>query len=176
MACLTKLNKAIVFGCAGGTIGLSDLLLVNKIDIQSITVVDNEVTAITLVSGAKAYAVDCYKNGVKIAEAIRSLDAANGVEQTVTVTVYDKTKNGARIVDSLLNGKFVAFGKLKDGGVIKVAGALAGLEVSATDSDTSANGGFATVALKTPDGGRGDAVAVANTTVWNYLNANKVGG
>lgn len=176
MACLTKLNKAIVFGCAGGAIGLSDLLLVNKIDILSITVVDNEVTAIILVSGAKAYAVDCYKNGVKIAEAIRSLDAANGVEQTVTVTVYDKTKDGARIVDSLLNGKFVAFGKLKDGGVIKVAGALAGLEASAADSDTSANGGFATVALKTPDGGRGDAVAVANTTVWNYLNANKVGG
>lgn len=176
MACLTKLNKAIVFGCAGGAIGLSELLLVNKIDIQSITVVDNEVTAITLVSGAKAYAVDCYKNGVKIAEAIRSLDAANGMEQTVTVTVYDKSKDGARIVDSLLNGKFVAFGKLKDGGTIKVAGALAGLEASAADSDTSANGGFATVALKTPDGGRGDAVAVANTTVWNYLNANKVGG
>lgn len=176
MACLTKLNKAIVFGCAGGAIGLSDLLLVNKTDIQSITVADNEVTAIALVSGAKAYAVDCYKNGVKIAEAIRSLDAANGVEQTVTVTVYDKTKDGARIVDSLLNGKFVAFGKLKDGGVIKVAGALAGLEASAADSDTSANGGFATVALKTPDGGKGDIVAVANTAVWNHLNAAKVGG
>lgn len=175
MACLTKLNKAIVFGCAGGAIGLSELLLVNKIDVRSITVVDNEVTAITLDSGKKAYAVDCYKNGVKIAEAIRSLDAANGMEQTVTVTVYDKSKDGARIVDSLLNGKFVAFGKLKDGGTIKVAGALAGLEASAADSDTSANGGFATVALKTPDGGRGDAVAVANTTVWDYLNANKVG-
>ena len=176
MACLTKLNKAIVFGCAGGAIGLSDLLLVNKIDIRSITVVDNEVTAIALVSGAKADAVDCYKNGVKIAEAIRSSDAANGVEQTVTVTVYDKTKDGARIVDSLLNGKFVAFGKLKDGGVIKVAGGLAGLEAASADSDTSSAGGFTTVTLKTPDGGRGDSVMVASTTAWTYLNANKITG
>lgn len=176
MACLTKLNKAIVFGCAGGAIGLSELLLVNKTDIETITITDNEVIALALNSGMKAYAVDCYKNSAKITEAIRTSDAANGMEQTVTVTVYDKTKDGARIVESLLNGNFVAFGKLKDGGTIKVAGALAGLEASAADSDTSANGGFATVALKTPDGGRGDAVAVASTAVWNYLNANKVGG
>ena len=176
MACLTKLNKAIVFGCAGGAIGLSELLLVNKIDIQSITIADNEVTAIQLASGAKAYAVDCYKNGVKIAEAIRSLDAANGMEQTVTVTVYDKTKDGARIIESLLNGNFVAFGKLKDGGTIKVAGGLAGLEAASADTDTSSAGGFATVTLKTPDGGRGDAVLVASTTAWTYLNANKIAG
>lgn len=176
MACLTKLNKAIVFGCAGGAIGLSELLLVNKIDIQSITITDNEVTAITLVSRAKAYAVDCYKNGVKITEAIRSLDAANGVEQTVTVTVYDKSKDGARIIESLLNGNFVAFGKLKDGGIIKVAGGIAGLEASGSDSDTSSAGGFATVTLKTPDGGRGDSVLVASTTAWTYLNANKITG
>lgn len=176
MACLTKLNKAIVFGCAGGAIGLSELLLVNKIDIKTINIIDNEVVGFVLNTGAKAYAVDCYKNGVKIAEAIRSLDAANGVEQTVTVTVYDKTKDGARIVDSLLNGKFVAFGKLKDGGIIKVAGGLAGLEAASADSDTSSAGGFATITLKTPDGGRGDSVMVAHSTVWTYLNANKVTG
>ena len=89
---------------------MSELLLVNQIDIKTITITDNEVTALTLNSGMKAYAVDCYKNSAKITEAIRTSDAANGMEQTVTVTVYDKTKDGARIVESLLNGNFVAFG------------------------------------------------------------------
>lgn len=83
MACI-KLNKAISFGCTGGSAGLAGLYLVNKVDLASQTVAADGVTlnAVTLASGAKAIPVDCYKNGAKIADAMRTLDGAAGMEQT----------------------------------------------------------------------------------------------
>ena len=175
MACI-KLNKAIVFGCTGGSVGLAGLYLVNKADLASQTVAADGVTlnAITLLSGTKAIPVDCYKNGAKIADALRTLDGAAGMEQTVTLTVYDKTSDGMAIQEALLSGNFVAFAKLKDGGIIKVAGLYAGLEAASMDGDTSAAGGFVTVTLKTPDNSRGDRNIVALPAVWTYLEANKL--
>lgn len=174
MACI-KLNKAITFGCAGGSVGLAGLYLVNKADLASFAA-DNDVTvkSITLVSGGKAVPVDCYKNGAKITDALRSLDGAAGMEQTVTITVYDKTPDGMAILESLLSGSFVAFAKLKDGGNIKVAGLYAGLEAASMDGDTSAAGGFVTVTLKTPDNSRGDRNMIALPDVWTYLETNKL--
>lgn len=173
-SCINKLNKAITFGCAGGATGLASLLLVNLSDVLSITITNNEVTALTLVSNAKTIPVDCYKNSVKMVDGIRQLDGATGLEQSVTVTVYDKTVDGANIIEALLNGKFIAFGKLRELGAIKVAGAAAGLESSASDSDTSANGGFMTITIKTPDGSKGDSPTVCSPSVWDYLVANKL--
>lgn len=174
MACI-KLNKAITFGCAGGSVGLAGLYLVNKADLASFVVgSDIVVNSIALVSGGKAIPVDCYKNGAKITDALRSLDGAAGMEQTVTITVYDKSADGMAILESLLSGNFVAFAKLKDGGNIKVAGLYAGLEAASMDGDTSAAGGFVTVTLKTPDNSRGDRNMVALPAVWTYLEANKL--
>ena len=130
------------------------------------------VNSIALVSGGKAIPVDCYKNGAKITDALRSLDGAAGMEQTVTITVYDKSSDGMVILESLLSGNFVAFAKLKDGGNIKVAGLYAGLEAASMDGDTA--GGFVTVTLKTPDNSRGDRNMVALPAVWTYLEANKL--
>ena len=174
MACI-KLNKAITFGCAGGSVGLAGLYLVNKADLASFAVgSDVTVNSIALVSGGKAVPVDCYKNGAKITDALRSLDGASGMEQTVTITIYDKSAEGMAILESLLSGNFVAFAKLKDGGNIKVAGLYAGLEAASMDGDTSAAGGFVTVTLKTPDNSRGDRNMVALPAVWTYLEANKL--
>ena len=160
MACM-KLNKAIVFGCAGGSVGLAGLYLVNKSELSSFVMGGDGVTlnSIVLVSGAKAIPVDCYKNGAKVVDALRTLDGAAGMEQTVTITVYDKTSDGAAI---------------NDGGNIKVAGLNTGLEVASMDGDTSAAGGFDTVTLKTPDNSRGDRNIVALPAVWTYLEANKL--
>ena len=156
MACM-KLNKAIVFGCAGGSVGLAGLYLVNKSELSSFVMGGDGVTlnSIVLVSGAKAIPVDCYKNGAKVVDALRTLD-------------------GAAIKESLLSGNYVAFAKLKDGGNIKVAGLNTGLEVASMDGDTSAAGGFDTVTLKTPDNSRGDRNIVALPAVWTYLEANKL--
>lgn len=175
MACI-KLNKAITFGCAGGSVGLAGLYLVNKADLASFVVGSDivVVNSIALVSGGKAIPVDCYKNGAKITGALRSLDGAAGMEQTVTITVYDKSADGMAILESLLSGNFVAFAKLKDGGNIKVAGLYAGLEAASMDGDTSAAGGFVTVTLKTPDNSRGDRNMVALPAVWTYLEDNKL--
>ena len=156
MACM-KLNKAIVFGCAGGSVGLAGLYLVNKSELSSFVMGGDGVTlnSIVLVSGAKAIPVDCYKNGAKVVDALRTLD-------------------GAAIKESLLSGNYVAFAKLKDGGNIKVAGLNTGLEVASMDGDTPAAGGFDTVTLKTPDNSRGDRNIVALPAVWTYLEANKL--
>lgn len=174
MACI-KLNKAISFGCAGGSVGLAGLFLVNKAELQSFTVQsDVVISGVVLSSGGKAIPVDCYKNGAKIVSAMRSLDGAAGMEQTVTVTIYDKTQDGAIIKEALLSGNYVAFAKLKDGGNIQVAGLYNGLECASMDDDSSAAGGFTTVTLKTPDNSRGDRNMVALPAVWDYLTANKI--
>ena len=75
-----KLNKAIVFGCAGGSVGLAGLYLVNKSELASFVMGGDGVTlnSIVLVSGAKAIPVDCYKNGAKVVDALRTLDGAAG--------------------------------------------------------------------------------------------------
>ena len=173
MACINKLNQAITFGCTGGSVGLAELLLVNTVDVASKVIVNNVMTDIVFYSGANAYKVDCHNNGAKMVEALRLLDGASGVEQTLTVTVYDKTDAGARIIEALTSGKFIAFGKLEDGSVVKIQGALTGLEAATSDSDTSASGGFCTVTLKTPDGARGDKTIVASTSGWDYLKVNE---
>lgn len=127
MACM-KLNKAIVFGCAGGSVGLAGLYLVNKSELASFVMGGDGVTlnSIVLVSGAKAIPVDCYKNGAKVVDALRTLDGAAGMEQTVTITVYDKTSDGAAIKESLLSGNYVAFANSKTAVTLKLPDLIPG--------------------------------------------------
>ena len=127
MACM-KLNKAIVFGCAGGSVGLAGLYLVNKSELSSFVMGGDGVTlnSIVLVSGAKAIPVDCYKNGAKVVDALRTLDGAAGMEQTVTITVYDKTSDGAAIKESLLSGNYVASQNSKTAVTLKLPDLIPG--------------------------------------------------
>lgn len=171
MACIKALDKAIQYNCELGAVGLGELYLINFADITAMTVsAANTITAITLKAGAKTVPVDMVKNGVKVVEAMKATDVSNGIDQTLTITLYDKASNGTLIIDALMNGRFMAAVSYKDLKASRnMLGALCGLEISDIQTDSSANGGFTSITLKTPDDARGEKRTLIDTTPWTTI-------
>lgn len=172
MACIKALNKAIQYNCELGAVGLKELYLINFADVTNMTVSfdDNIISAITLRAGAKTVPVDMVKNGAKVVEAMKATDVYNGIDQTLTITLYDKAVNGTLILDALMSGRFMAAVSYKDVKAGKnMLGALCGLEISDIQTDSSANGGFTSITLKTPDDARGEKRTILNTAPWDTI-------
>jgi hypothetical protein len=177
MACIKTLNKAITYDCQPGSVGIAEMYLINFDDVTSATVDgNNSITAITLKSGAKTVPVECYKNGAKLTEALKLSDVSAGLDQSVMFTLYNKNLTDANaILGALLSGRFMAAIKLNDINASPVmAGLKCGLEISQADTDSSANGGFTTVTIKTPDDARGENRVTLTTTAWNVITAAKL--
>lgn len=171
MACIKALDKAIRYNCELGAVGLRELYLINFADITAMTVsAANIITGITLKAGAKTVPVDIVKNGVKVVEAMKATDVSNGIDQTLTITLYDKATTGTLIIDALMNGRFMAAVSYKDLKASRVMlGALCGLEISDIQTDSSANGGFTSITLKTPDDARGEKRTLIDTAPWTTI-------
>lgn len=171
MACIKALNKAIQYNCELGAVGLRELYLINFADITAMTVsTENMITAITLKAGAKTVPVDMVKNGVKVVESMKATDVSNGIDQTLTITLYDKAANGTVIIDALMNGRFMAAVSYKDLRAGRnMLGALCGLEISDIQTDSSANGGFTSITLKTPDDAKGEKRTLIDTAPWTTI-------
>lgn len=171
MACIKALDKAIQYNCELGAVGLRELYLINFADIASMTVsATNTITAINLKSGAKTVPVDMVKNGVKVVEAMKATDVSNGIDQTLTITLYDKATNGTIIIDALMNGRFMAAVSYKDLKASRnMLGTVCGLEISDIQTDSSANGGFTTITLKTPDDAKGEKRTLIDAAPWTTI-------
>lgn len=171
MACIKTLDKAIQYNCELGAVGLRELYLINFADITAMTVsAVNTITAITLKTGAKTVPVDMVKNGVKVLEAMKATDVSNGIDQTLTITLYDKSLTGTLILDALMHGRFMAAVLYKDLKASRnMLGALCGLEISDIQTDSSANGGFTSITLKTPDDAKGEKRTIIETTPWTTI-------
>lgn len=177
MACIKTLNKAITYDCQPGSVGIAEMYLINFDDVTSATVGGaNDVTAITLKSGAKTIPVECYKNGAKLTEALKLSDVSAGLDQSVMFTLYNKSVTAANsIMAALLTGRFMAAIKLNDINASPVmAGLKCGLEISQADTDSSANGGFTTVTIKTPDDARGENRVTLAMAAWTTITAAKL--
>lgn len=171
MACIKALDKAIAYNCEVGATGLRELYLVNAAGINTMTVSDtNTITALTLKSGAKTVPVDIVKNGVKVTEALKATDVSNGLDQTLTIVLYDKSADSTLILDALMNGRFMAAVSYRDLKASRaMLGAMCGLEVSDIQTDSSANGGFTTITLKTPDDAKGEKRTLLDTPAWTTI-------
>ena len=171
MACIKALDKAIRYNCELGAVGLRELYLINFADITAMTVsAGNMITAITLKAGAKTVPVDMVKNGVKVLEAMKATDVSNGIDQTLTITLYNKSADGTKIIDALMNGRFMAAVSYKDLTASQnMLGALCGLEISDIQTDSSANGGFTSITLKTPDDAKGEKRTLIDTAPWTTI-------
>lgn len=171
MACIKALDRAIRYNCELGAVGLRELYLINFTDITAMTVsAANIITAITLKAGAKTVPVDMVKNGVKVVEAMKATDVSNGIDQSLTITLYDKAANGTLIIDALMNGRFMAAVSYKDLRASRsMLGALCGLEISDIQTDSSANGGFTSITLKTPDDAKGEKRTLIDTAPWTTI-------
>lgn len=177
MACIKTLNKAITYDCRPGSVGIAEMYLINFDDVTASTVDgNNSITTITLKAGAKTVPVECYKNGAKYTEALKLSDVSAGLDQSVMFTLYNKNLTDANaILGALLSGRFMAAIKLNDISASPVmAGLKCGLEISQADTDSSANGGFTTVTIKTPDDARGENRVTLTVTAWNVITAAKL--
>lgn len=177
MACIKTLNKAITYDCRPGSVGIAEMYLINFDDVTSVTVGGaNDVTGITLKSGAKTIPVVCYKNGAKFTEALKLSDVSAGLDQSVMFTLYSKNVTAANsIMAALLYGRFMAAIKLDDISASPLmAGLKCGLEISQADTDSSANGGFTTITIKTPDDARGENRVTLSQATWNVITAAKL--
>ena len=177
MACIKTLNKAITYACQPGSVGIAEMYLINFDDVTAATVDgNNSIAAITLKSGAKTVPVECYKNGAKLTEALKLSDVSAGLDQSVMFTLYNKNLTGANsIMAALLSGRFVAAIKLNDINASPImAGLKCGLEISQADTDSSANGGFTTITIKTPDDARGENRVTLTTAAWTTITAAKL--
>lgn len=171
MACIKALDKAIQYNCELGAVGLRELYLINFADITAMTVsATNVIEDITLKTGAKTVPVDTVKNGVKVLEAMKATDVSNGIDQTLTITLYDKAVIGSVIVDALMNGRFMAAVMYKDLKASRhMLGTLCGLEISDIQTDSSANGGFTSITLKTPDDAKGEKRTIVGSASWTKI-------
>lgn len=177
MACIKTLNKAITYDCRPGSVGIAEMYLINFDDVATSTVdANNYITAVTLKAGAKTVPVECYKNGAKFTEALKSSDVSAGLDQSVVFTLY--SKDGVvvnTIMSALLSGRFMAAMKLNDiNATPLMVGYKCGLEISQADTDSSAAGGFTTITIKTPDDARGENRVTIASAAWTTITAAKL--
>ena len=177
MACIKTLNKAITYACQPGSVGIAEMYLINFDDVTTSTVdASNQITALSLKSGAKTIPVEAYKNGAKLTEALKLSDVSAGLDQSIMFTLYDKTTANANLImAALLSGRFMAAVKLNDiNAAPLLVGYKCGLEISQADTDSSAAGGFTTVTIKTPDDARGENRITMAPAAWTTITAAKL--
>lgn len=170
MGCLNKLNRAILVDCDGGATGVAEMLLINFADISSKSV-SNSIATITLAASTKAVLVESNKKGVNATEEIKTNDnAPTALTQAVTFTLYQGDVEGARTVNQILNGTFLALVKTK-AGKIRAYGYNYGLSMSAISEDLNANGGFTTITLSTSENVIGETRLSFADASYNALRA-----
>lgn len=177
MACIKTLNKAITYACQPGSVGIAEMYLINFDDVTAATVdASNQITALSLKSGAKTIPVEAYKNGAKLTEALKLSDVSAGLDQSIMFTLYDKTTANANLImAALLSGRFMAAVKLNDiNAAPLLVGYKCGLEISQADTDSSAAGGFTTITIKTPDDARGENRITIGSAMWTAITASKL--
>nr|DAG63793.1 MAG TPA: hypothetical protein [Caudoviricetes sp.] len=177
MACIKTLNKAITYDCQPGSVGIAEMYLINFDDVTTSTVdASNQITALSLKSGAKTIPVEAYKNGVKLTEALKLSDVSAGLDQSIMFTLYDKTTANANLImAALLSGRFMAAVKLNDiNAAPLLVGYKCGLEISQADTDSNAAGGFTTITIKTPDDARGENRITIASAAWTTIAAAKL--
>lgn len=178
MACIKTLNKAITYACQPGSVGIAEMYLINFDDVTAGTVdpATNILSSVTLKAGAKTIPVECYKNGAKFTEALKSSDVSAGLDQSVMFTLYNKDGIIVNtIMSALLSGRFMAAIKLNDINASPImAGLKCGLEISQADTDSNAAGGFTTVTIKTPDDARGENRITIISAAWTTITAAKL--
>ena len=177
MACIKTLNKAITYDCQAGSVGIAEMYLINFDDVTATTVdASNQITTLSLKSGAKTIPVEAYKNGAKLTEALKLSDVSAGLDQSIMFTLYDKTTANANLImAALLSGRFMAAVKLNDiNAAPLLVGYKCGLEISQADTDSSAAGGFTTITIKTPDDARGENRITMASAAWTTITAAKL--
>lgn len=149
MGCISKLNKAILANCQNGAAGIEEMILINSSDVSTVAV---SAGVVTLTLAGAGVLVEGLKKAINATEDLKVNDnAPMALTQSVVFTVYNKDANSAVIVNTILNGRFIALAKMKEMGVYRAYGVTYGMESIEVSEDANANGGYTTIKLATPE-------------------------
>lgn len=149
MGCISKLNKAILANCQNGAAGIEEMILINSSDVSTVAV---SAGVVTLTLAGAGVLVEGLKKAINATEGLKANDnAPTALTQSVVFTVYNKDVNSAVIVNTILNGRFIALAKMKEMGVYRAYGVTYGMESNEVSEDANANGGYTTIKLATPE-------------------------
>lgn len=149
MGCISKLNKAILANCQNGAAGIEEMILINSSDVSTVAV---SAGVVTLTLAGAGVLVEGLKKAINATENLKVNDnAPMALTQSVVFTVYNKDANSAAIVNTILNGRFIALAKMKEMGVYRAYGVTYGMESIEVSEDANANGGYTTIKLATPE-------------------------
>ena len=175
MACITKLANAIAYDCDSGATGLVSAIIINKADIASFTVdsVNNVVTALTLVTGAKVLRVDTIKRSLVVSSSLKVNEGApNAYTHSASLVITRRADSSGRAIQAALtNGSFVVLAARPGIPGAYVYGLYYGLSATASESSSHDNGGWTTATLETPENVIGEDNVLALDTVYNALYA-----
>lgn len=175
MACISKLANAIAYDCDTGATGLVSAIIINKADIESYVVdsANNAVTALTLVSGAKAYRIDTVKRSLVVSSTLKVNDGApNAYTHSASLVMTRAADSSYRAIrTALTNGSFVVLAARPGIDGAYVYGLYYGLYATASESSSHDNGGWTTATLETPENVIGEDTILAIKTVYDALYA-----
>lgn len=173
MACITKLANAIAYDCDTGATGLVSAIIINKADIESYVVdaISNAVTALTLVSGAKAYRIDTAKRSLVVSSTLKVNDGApNAYAHSASLVVTCAADSSYRAIRAALaNGSFVVLAARPGVTGAYVYGLYYGLYTTASESNSHDNGGWTTATLETPENVIGEDTLLVTKAVYDAL-------
>ena len=159
--CLNKLGINILTSCALPVHGIKEIYLMHVEDVTPVISSDGSTWSnITFKAETKSYKVEGYKQNIQITTAVRSLDASNKLDMSVSFKAphsEDGYTTGATFQKAILTGKFYVAVVCNDSSSF-IAGNISPLECSAFDWDSNANGQMRTITLTAPDGSAGNYI------------------
>lgn len=173
MACISKLANAITYDCDTGATGLVSAIIINRADIESYVVdsVNNAVTALTLVPGAKAYRIDTVKRSLVVSSTLKVNEGApNAYTHSASLVMTRAADSSYRAIrTALTNGSFVVLAARPGIDGAYVYGLYYGLYATASESSSHDNGGWTTATLETPENVIGEDTLLAIKAVYDAL-------
>ena len=111
------------------------------------------ISGATFASGARSTKVEGYKQNIRMSTSLRSMDASNKLDVSLSFKFRNKLQAPWR---TFLSGRFYALIVYNDISAEAVmAGVPSPLEVTASDFDSNADAGLVTITLGPPEGSAG---------------------
>lgn len=178
MACISKLASAIIYDCDSGATGLESAFIINKADIASYQVASDTgvVSALTLVSGAKAYRIDTVKKSLVVSASLKINDGApNAYSHSARIIQTETVGDGPRnALNALANGSFVVAAKWNGRAARMIYGLYYGMSATGIENNSHDNGGWTTITLETPENVIGEDAIRLSDAVYDRLLAEAV--
>ena len=153
-ACLNKLGANILQYCIVKPVGIKDIYLMHAEDVTLTYTFGNlAVSGVTFAPATRSTKVEGYKQNIQMTTSMRSLDASNKLDVSLSFKILNTRQPDWR---TLLSGRFYALVVYNDNSAAPVlVGIPSPLEATASDFDSNAGAGLVTITLGPPEGSAG---------------------